>query len=352
VPTPRKAGTVRGRRDVRNTIFVPSNATPDMVLAPQEQNLAPSPSLVQRTEDRAADAQSIRSSHSLSSLSAGNVLRHPDMTQPGLNASIIETISTSFEAGVATKALVIGELALVHNGDKPATGKENIRLENFPVLHKVAPNPLFVSQIPDRNGEYALDLNQLSKAQVAFKYQVHLEDNALAAYSPVVLTPNWKIEATQASVILNYSWNPSLHSSNAKINLQNVVVIINIENAKALSCQSKPVGTFSKERNLIYWKLGDLTLEKDNESGQRLLARFATDGEAKPGIVEARWEISGEHVQGLGSELGVSITNGDKAQGTDSPNPFSDEDTTPNPVHSSGNVSITRKLISGKYTAN
>ena len=308
-----------------------------------------SPFIVARssTDERAIDTQSIRSSHSLNSLGPGAV-RHPEMHQPGLNASIIETVSAWFANGQISKATVIGELALVHNKHDEGSQGDTIRLENFPVLEKVAPNPTFITQIPSKSGEYTLDLSQLSRTQVAFKYQVHLEDATLASHTPVLLSPVWKVESTQASVILNYSYNPLFVSEKRSVTLHNVVVIIGIEGTKATSCQSKPVGTFSKERNLIYWKLGDLSLEETSGAAQRLLARFTTEGEAKPGSVETRWEIAGEHAAGVGSGLSLSLATGQKEGGTD---PFADEGSLQGSGSVYREVPATRKVVSGKYVA-
>ena len=128
--------------------------------------------------------------------------------------------------------------------------------------------------------------------------------------------------------------------------MQNVVVMISVENAKATSCMSKPVGHFSRDKNLIYWRLGDITLDGYAEGPSKLLARFTTEAEAKPGTVEARWEISGENAVGLGSGLGVRVV---RDEGMD---PFADDSVTgtTNGLHKE--VPVTRKLVSGKYVAN
>ena len=300
---------------------------------------------------RGSDAQSIRSAHSVSSM-ASTAIAHPQMRQPGLNASIAETVSATFEKSQVVKAVVIGELALQHNPSETASssGSENIRLENFPVLEKVAPNPTFISQIPSRSGEYQVNVAQVSRPSVAFKYQVHLEDSSLAAHAPVLITPSWKIEPTQASVILSYAFNPAFSSPMKRsVSLKNVVVFISVENAKALSCQSKPQGIFSKERSLIYWKLGEITLDGYAEAPQKLLARFSTEGEAKAGSVEMRWEISGEAAVGLGSGLSLSQMGSKEEGGSD---PFADESTQPSGAGRWKEVAVHRKLISGKYIAN
>lgn len=276
------------------------------------------------------------------------IIKHPEMHQPGLNASIVETVTASFSQNQVTKAMVTGELALAHNvgGATSASGTENIRLENFPVLEKVAPNPTFITQLPSRSGEYSVNLSQIGRTAVAFKYQVHLEESNLAAHAPIALAPSWKIESTQASVIVNYSFNTAFVSPlKRSVTLKNVIVVINVENTKALSCQSKPMGTFSKEKSSMYWKLGDVTLDGYAEMPQKLLARFSTESEAKAGSVEVRWEISGEDAAGLGSGLGLSQLNGSGAEG--GADPFADQGGV-----AWKEVAVARKVVSGKYVAN
>ncbi|KAL9124833.1 MAG: hypothetical protein Q9217_005885 [Psora testacea] len=363
VAAPRKPNSSRGRRDVRNTVFVPSGQSLESAglgggslggsptPAAPAFNVANTPPIPNEAY-RGSDAQSIRSAHSMSS-TANAVITHPQMHQPGLNASIVETVSATFLQGQVTKAIVIGELALQYNAvdNVIAPRSENIRLENFPVLEKVAPNPTFITHQPSTSGEYSVNLSTATRPTVAFKYQVHLDDSSLAAYAPMTLTPTWKIEPTQASVILTYTFNPTFVSpSQRSVSLENVVIFIHVESTKANGCQSKPTGIFSKEKSLIYWKLGDITLDGYAEAPQKLLARFSTESEAKPGNVEVRWEISGEQAAGLGSGLGVSRMGGAKEEsgGND---PFADEGTL---AHTSSNwkeMPLTRRIVSGKYIA-
>lgn len=287
-------------------------------------------------------------------MSANPAISHPQMHQPGLNASIVETVSATFSQGQVTKAVVIGELALQHNGNDASspTASENIRLENFPVLEKVAPNPTFISQKPTVSGEYFVSLSQVARPTVAFKYQVHLEEANLAAHAPIALTPNWKVEPNQASVILSYGFNPAFFSpAKRSVSLKNVMIFIAIENAKASSCQSKPVGIFSKEKSMIYWKLGNITLDAYAETAQKLLARFSTESEAKAGSIEVRWEINGEDATGLGSGLSISQIGSSREESGGS-DPFADESTSGR--NASGkwkDVPVMRRMISGKYIA-
>ena len=341
---------------MRNTIFIPSPQTPET--NPIAESLLPpaSPFTNSRTGNMASedakgsDAQSVRSAHSLSSL-AHPVIKHPEMHKAGLNASIIETVNATFSGGQVTKSVVMGELALAHNASeaRSESGIDAIRLENFPVLEKVAPNPTFISQVPSKSGEYNVNLAQLGRTSVAFKYQVHLDEASLSAHAPIMLTANWKVEPTQTSVILNYSFNTGFSSAAKRsVSMQNVAVYVNIEGTKALSCLSKPIGNFSREKSRIYWKLGDLTLDAYQEGPQKLLARFSTEAEARPGEVEARWEISGEHASGLGSGLSLSQSVGAKEDGAD---PFADEGTPSLSASMYKEVPVVRRLLSGKYNA-
>ena len=301
---------------------------------------------------RGSDAQSIRSARSIGS-TANAVITHPQMHEPGLNASIVETVSATFAAGQITKAIVIGELALQHNAHDTTSvpESESVRLENFPVLEKVAPNPTFLTQKLSASGEYAVNLSSVTRSTVAFKYQVHLDSSNLAALAPMSLTPTWKIEATQASVILSYAFNPAFVSpSKRSVLLKNVVIFISVEGTKAASCQSKPPGIFSKEKSLIYWKLGDVTLDGYAETAQKVLARFSTESEAQPGNVEVKWEISGEHASGLGSGLGISQMSGAKEESGGS-DPFADESMAAPPSGSWKRIPLTRRIVSGKYIA-
>jgi hypothetical protein len=278
------------------------------------------------------------------------VIKHPEMNQPGLNASIVETVSADFYQGQISRSTVMGELALAHNPSDvgSAPSHATIRLENFPVLEKVAPNPAFIHQFPSRSGEYSVDLSNISRTAIAFKYKVHLDTSQVAAHAPISLLPTWKIEPTQASVILHYSFNSAFASPlHRSVTLHNVVVLINIEKSKAFTCLSKPGGTFSKEKSMIYWRLGDITLDAYADAPQKLLARFSTEAEAQPGTVEVRWEISGEHSVGLGSGLGLSILSG--SVGAGGPDPFADEGLTSDAWRA---VAVARKLVSGKYVAN
>ena len=105
---------------------------------------------------------------------------------------------------------------------------------------------------------------------------------------------------------------------------------------------------------MIYWKLGDVTVDAYAEAPIKLVARFATETEARPGSVEARWEIGGEHADTLGSGLGLSQLLASKGSDTGG-NPFADDTSAGGAGASAAKswkeVAVVRKIVSGRYTA-
>ena len=290
--------------------------------------------------DLASDGQSIRSGRSLAS-TGSQLHRHPELSQAGLNSSIIETVSARFENGQLISSSVTGEVALAYNPPDFSTpfGNDTIRLDNFASLEKIAPNPAFINPVSDRDGEYTVNLSSIAKTQIAFKYQTA----GGMQNAPIHITLASKIEPTQTSIIVSYSLSPSfrLMTGQDNVNLSNVVLALSLEGARATSCLSKPVGTFSREKNLIFWSLGDVALST-GAPAKKLLARFVTESEATGGAVEARWEAVGD---GLGSGVGVSV-KGENSGVVDASDPFADED-------ASGwkEVRGVKKLASGHYVA-
>jgi hypothetical protein len=123
----RSAGTLRGRRDVRNTVFVPAMPN-SLSVASLDSQYPPSPGVApgraaalaalssgeHAGAPTASDTTSIRSGHSLTNHA---LVKHTESLAPGLHASIIETVSVTFDNGVVKTSKTHGEIALVHNRD-------------------------------------------------------------------------------------------------------------------------------------------------------------------------------------------------------------------------------------------
>ncbi|BCS18497.1 uncharacterized protein APUU_11325S [Aspergillus puulaauensis] len=367
----RNAATIRGRRDVRNTVFVP-NTPPQMNTVPglgatQDASEPTSPaspgkhvaSLSNATDEHAmSDTTSIRSSHTLHSISGP--VAHPELHDPGLNASIIETVNAWFSEGAVTKSFVVGELALAFN-TSPELSSENIRvrLNNFPVLEKVAANPNFIREVKDqeqsddKRGEYDIALANISRPAptLAFKYQVHINPEDTSAFCPVIFKPAWNLEEFQASVIIFYSLNPAFASSVSResITLTNLVLTVNLDTspqedrevAHATSAVMYPNtgAAFRRKQSAVIWKIPEF--EVNSGSDGKLLVRFSTANSwPQKGKVEAKFEV---RTPDAGSRLGISA-----ASRPGGPDPFADEDISP---VSWNDVPTTRKLAVGKYVS-
>lgn len=327
-------------------------------------------------EDRAmSDTTSIHSSHTLQNVS-GPVL-HPELHEPGLNASIIETVSSWFENGNLTKSSVVGELALAYNAVAGSIASESIvRLDNFASLEKVAANPHFVTEVSktddEKRGEYNVSLEKIARntPTIAFKYQLHLLPTDLSSYSPILFRPVWNIEEFQASVIVFYSLNPAFVGTLASgsLLLKNVVITVNLDLSPEDETTKQPRevvratgavmypntgALFRRKQSAVVWKLPELEIRSGSED--KLLARFTTSASwPRKGRVEAKFE---HHTTDSSSRLGLSLAEvaASAAQDQTGSDPFADEGT---PTSASATTSTTwkpvqivRKLAAGKYVA-
>ncbi|KAJ5082395.1 hypothetical protein N7532_011438 [Penicillium argentinense] len=377
-PMRRNAGTIRGRRDVRNTVFVPNpsnelattQAAPELYAPSSPIKHAPSPSTA--TEDHAmSDTTSVRSGHTVHG-PAPTI--HPELHESGLNASIIETVSAWFSEGSVTKSMVVGELALAHNATAGIpTDISRIRLDNFPVLEKVAANPHFVQEVTkdatdEKRGEYDIQLGSISRPipTVAFKYQVHLDLTNPSAYCPVIFKPAWNLQEFQASAIIFYSLNPAFISqSGGPITLKNVVLTVSLDTAAEDEATKQPResvahatsavmhpnsgATFRRKTSTVTWKIPELEVKPPGAGEEgKFLVRFATSTPGpRKGNVEAKFEL---RTVETGSRLGISRASSDAA--LKESDPFSDAEA-PSPAFSTSwqEVPTVRKLVGGKYVA-
>lgn len=377
-PMRRNAGTIRGRRDVRNTVFVPTPSTEMAATQAAPELYAPSSPIKHgsspsnATEEHAmSDTTSIRSGHTIQG-PAPTI--HPELHESGLNASIIETVSAWFSEGSVTKSMVTGELALAHNAI-PGTQADaaKIRLENFPVLEKVAANPYFVHEASkdtadEKRGEYDIQLGSISRPipTVAFKYQLHMDPSNPSAYCPVIFKPAWNLQEFQASAIIFYSLNPAFISSSAEpIVLKNVVLSVGLDTAPEDETTKQPRdsvahatsavmhpnsgASFRRKTSTVTWRIPELEVKPSGTGEEgRFLVRFATSTAGpRKGNVEAKFEL---RTTETGSRLGITQAVSDtSAKESD---PFSDAEPQASAVSTAWQeVPTIRKLVGGKYVA-
>lgn len=377
----RVQGSMRGRRDVRNTMFIPNDALDSIPAVPQSgpplsipatstshENILASP--IQRPpvapalhEDHGlgSDTTSVYSSRSL-----GGPTNHTDFHEPGLNVSILETVHSWFTESGVSKAFVLGEIAFAYNTTGAVDAEhETIRLQHFELLDKVAANPIYLTQIKgggtalaeEQAGTYTIATSPIRRPSplVGLKYQLHLEDAALAQYSPVLITPAWQIVEGQVSVIVLYSLNPIFGSE--AITLKNVVISVGLDTSgegtgKAISAMMSPTSgaSFKRRTSAVVWKLNDFVVKADQE---RLLVRFVTQGGlGKKGTVELKFEIPGRTASAIDVEK--LSTPSDKEREID---PFADDGGEGSSARGSADekrwelLPARKRLVSGRYTA-
>ncbi|KXJ88247.1 Muniscin C-terminal mu homology domain-domain-containing protein [Microdochium bolleyi] len=363
MPT-RKTGTIRGRRDVRNTIYVPAPITHGSSSA---STIPPSPNftaLTSRSTGLSAlnsepsiagsDTQSIRSATSLGGIAHA---KHPDMHEPGLNSSIIETVSATFEDGEIKSVKVNGEIAFSYKASETNSTPMQIpvRINNFPALEVIGPNRIFVTNdTPDQAERFMLDPSHLQKTSIGFSYRLHVDIDPLATeHVPIILNPVWKPQGDKLGLLLQYKLNPTFKFADGatSVLIHNLVLFTTYEGV-ATGAQTKPSGTHLKDKHLVYWRLGDVTLAVGGD-WQKIVCRIlgAPGVEPKPGAAEARWEVdlpaaASGHSQNFISVSQLEEGKGKEAAVIDEDDPFADAE----PAEGKWtDVPATRKMVSGKY---
>lgn len=377
----RGSGTVRGRRDVRNTMFIPSGGepfapnssvsrtfpsvtTPPTTSSPENVVASPIPkpaaaAILHDDHGLGSDTTSIHSSRSLAFTSL-----HADLHEPGLNASIVETVQSWFTETGISKSLVLGEVAFAYNPTGFADpDHETIRMQKFELLDKVAVNPIFMTQLKpggdtlaeEHAGSYTVATSAIRRPSplIGLKYQLHMDENNLGRYSPVLVTPAWQVIEGQVSVIVLYSLNPIF--GNQPLNLKNVQVTVNLDTSgegtgRAVSAGMSPTqgATFRRKTSAVVWKHNEFSVRPEQE---RLLVRFMTEGGMpKKGTVELKFEIPGLTASGVSVEKMVTSAGADA-------DPFADDDAGDKSARGSaeekrwGVLPTKAKLVSGRYSA-
>ena len=206
------------------------------------------------------------------------------------------------------------------------------------------------SEHPD---QYTLDVSHLSKTAIAFSYRVFAEESdtaRLAKNAPIMLKSAWKPQGDKLGLLLQYAVNPACDFT-TPVTLHNVVFVATYE-GKASGAQTKPSGTHLKDKHLVYWRPGDLTVTPEV---QKIVCRIvgAEGTEPKPGHVEARWEyaVPANDAPGSGITFSRLVENKGKGKEISSDDPFADEDNQAASQSSWVDVPLVRKLVSGKYEA-
>ncbi|KAH3670492.1 hypothetical protein OGAPHI_001007 [Ogataea philodendri] len=215
-------------------------------------------------------------------LSSGQI-HHPSLTQPGLNASVVEIYNASFKDGQLTRSNVIGEVAfsyILDENTKKIPAKIELNLTSAGPLPNFMANPVFIQQSQEQPNLFTiLDPSQIHLRTVGgLKYMLN------SSKPPIIVQPIWKHEPNQSTVII--SVKPAdellpLLASNS-LELSNLMVSVSITGAHSSSAATKPAGSFNREKNRVTWNLtGTPFVFSASHTEERLVARFVTSGLAK-----------------------------------------------------------------------
>jgi F-BAR domain only protein len=317
----------RGRRDGRASMYEPGSnefglMSPPirelggLTLSPTSAMTAPRLSPV-RVD---SDTQSLSSVRTAGTTRPSGITLHPDLETPGLNISILETLSAILSEGAVQKTFVTGEIAISNLGARVV----GINLFNADNLEQIVTNKAILNDTGNTN--YSLTSENLpAKGAVAMKYKVALRDDPQSTV-PLLIRTLWKIEQDSVSLMVGYQLNSAFMHGGT---LSNIVISTSIPtDPRIVGCQSKPQGQFSRERGQLIWNIASVEAGPE----QIVLAKFAVEGLCqRPGNVEAKWECRGITVSGI-DVVGVAAKD-----------PFADEQ------EGIIQANVLRGLVSGKY---
>lgn len=327
----RRSTVARGRRDVRNTMFAGAGEDPMAALRAQaaqspvaetlQDGEPTSPSVQANGEKPAMPRQA-----SMNSVGSNNPFETPGLgaglplgtvstttAEPGLRASLVETINAITKDGQVQRIQINGEIHLsLRMGVSADSGPIHIRLTSFEQLEKIAPNPAYLAQVPDRPGEYFLNPEVLagvttqgpSKGTLLFKYQVHVPAGQESSVLPLILEPAFMCKDGETRMILHYRGNSTPAYSSAKFHDLTLLAAF-APGPSVSNVQAKPPGgVWSPPTRKMTWKVDDFTGAEG-----KIIARFTTEpGEPMvPQGVQASWALEGV----LGSGLGIEVVEGE-----------------------------------------
>lgn len=201
-----------------------------------------------------------------------------------LSLNIQEKINILQINGRIDKSLITGEISFSTTQEiksLPPGSVAKVHLKRTPNLGLVVPNEAYASYdtSDEQQDRFIIDLNRLiletaSPIQV-FKYQVVTDSPETLC--PILITPVWKCEPKQSSLLLNYTLNKTLLQS---LGQQQLSIAAAVEGGGEISnVQTKPSGAWDAETRVLIWQYADLV--NDNWNG-KILARFDSTEPCEP----------------------------------------------------------------------
>ncbi|PRT55542.1 SYP1 [Wickerhamiella sorbophila] len=208
---------------------------------------------------------------------------HPALpTVQGLVVTVKETLTAKIVDGTISEVHISGEINGACNG---APVRTVVRLDGSENAQTLVPNAPYLN--PTNQGLYEVDTSMFAGQTVTLaKYTGQLPEKV-----PIIFTPAWRNSENQARLMLSYSLPESYpHDS---VTIDNLVVAVMVTGGHATSAQSKPIATFSQEKQRVTWRFaGPVQLKRGQV--ERLLCQLATESRAEeaPGGIEVRFSVT------------------------------------------------------------
>lgn len=196
----------------------------------------------------------------------------------GLVAVSVESVDAEYKGDALVRSSVTGHaLAVVHGSSAPTLSVGTLLSD---ANAKLTPCPL-LKQITDLSFE--LPTNSYQTLQELCTYSI----NSAVASVPIKLTPLWRIENKTVRLVLTYQLS-DLYLGGSKATIENLVISVRIGGStRAISAQSKPVATFSREKQRVTWRLPQRqTLTRGVVAGKLLCQCSTEEPGAQPGPIE------------------------------------------------------------------
>lgn len=213
---------------------------------------------------------------------------HPNMPTLSSNeapavGSTLETLTVNYRRGMMDVCRVDGEIMLAakehntHIVTRIIGGQEcSVVLPNEAILKPGLTQDLHVLDTA------AMGVNPVT----VLKYI-----GAVPSQVPVFFTPAWRIEDTNAKLILEYGVSPTFALDEVVLN--QLIVAVEVQGGEATAAQSRPLATFRKAKQRVTWRFSD-PVHLVRGQNQRLLCRFTTVGRVResPSGVEVRFQAN------------------------------------------------------------
>lgn len=219
------------------------------------------------------------------SLATGQIV-HPSLTTPGLNASVVELFNASFKGGQLVRSNAIGEVAfsfISEDNVAPEDIELQIETSTGAPLPNFMVNPMFLEQGPIDGESAKFKIN--NAAQLLMRTVGGLKYMLNNPVAPVVITPVWKHEPSQSTVIISIKpasgeAMESFFANGGSVKLTNVLISASIQGALVTTAATKPSGTLNKDKARVTWLAKDDIVFNAQHMEERYVARFMTNQEA------------------------------------------------------------------------